>query len=86
MDADDFLDDFGRAIVSRALSRTGEAARDLDGNEQQGWSAAGVSGHDALVAALSDTPADAVLRWWRGGVTNALDGKTFLFDRAGQLR
>jgi hypothetical protein len=85
MDADDFLDDLGRAIVSRALSRTGEAARDLHGNEQQGWSAAGVSGHGALVAALSDIPADAVLRWWRGGVTNALDGKTFLFDRAGQI-
>ena len=84
MGADEFLDDLLRAAVSEALSRAGEEARKLHGREQQNWSEATVNGHAALGAALADTPADAVLRWWRDGVTSALHGRPFIFDDAGQ--
>jgi len=84
MGADEFLDDLLRAAVSEALSRAGEEARKLHDREQQNWSEATVTGHAALGAALADTPADAVLRWWRDGVTSALHGRPFIFDGAGQ--
>jgi SIR2-like domain len=84
MGADEFLDDLLRAAVSEALSCVGEQARKLHDREQQSWSEATVTGHAALGAALADTPADAVLRWWRDGVTSVRDGQPFIFDSAGQ--
>ncbi len=85
MGADEFLDDLLRAIVREALSRVGELARDLHVNEGQDWSGATVSGHDAVTAAFAESAADAVLRWWRGGVTPGMDGRAFVFDRSGQI-
>jgi hypothetical protein len=85
MGADEFLDDLLRAAVNEALSRVGEQARDLHDHEQKNWSEATVSGYAAIATAIADTPADAILRWWRGGVTPALDGRPFIFDRAGQV-
>ncbi len=84
MGADEFLDDLLRTAVREALSRVGGQARELHTCEQQGWSGAIVTGHTALSTALADTPADAVLRWWRGGVTGTLDGCPFILAEAGR--
>jgi hypothetical protein len=81
MGAEEFLDDLLRAVISRALSRIGDIAHDLDRKEQQSWSAAGLAGHKRLLTALAAIPADAVLRWWRDGVTPAMNGSTFIFGR-----
>jgi hypothetical protein len=85
MGADEFFDDLLRAVVREALSRVGELARALHVSEGQDWSEATVSGHGALAAAFAESPADAVLRWWRGGVTSGVDGRPFVFDRSGQV-
>jgi hypothetical protein len=85
MGADEFLDDLLRAVVREALSRVGEFARRLHFDEGRDWSGATVSGHGALAAAFAESAADAVLRWWRGGVTSGMDGRPFVFDRAGQV-
>jgi hypothetical protein len=85
MGADEFLDDVIRAVASAALSRVAEAARSLHAGEQQAWSAATVDGMVALRAALLDCPGDAVMRWWRDGVSSELGGRQFIFDRAGQV-
>jgi hypothetical protein len=83
--ADEFLDDLARAAVSEAISQAGEQARNLHEHEQKPWSEATVTGHGTLRAALAHSPADAILRWWRGGVTPARDGQRFIMDRAGQV-
>jgi len=78
--SDEYLDDLLRAVVARALSEVGEVARNIDRHEQQLWSRAIVEGHQRLMAALRNLPADAIVRWWRDGASNGL----FVFDRAGQ--
>jgi hypothetical protein len=84
MGSDEFFDDLLRAVVARALSEVGEAARDLHRKEQQDWSQAAVDGHALLVQALRGAAADAVVRWWRDGVSMPPGGPSFIFDRGGQ--
>lgn len=84
MSADEFLDDLLRTAVRAALALVGDRARDLHGHERQSWSKATVDGHAALREALACTPADAVLRWWRGCVAGTLNGRAFLLAEAGR--
>ncbi len=84
MGADEFLDDLLRAVVREALALAGDRARDLHDHEKQNWSKATVDGHATLRDALASTPADAVLRWWRGGVAGTLNGRPFLLAEAGR--
>jgi hypothetical protein len=72
MDAEVFLDDLARATVTAALSRLLQEARELHAAERQPWSQATHEGCQALQVALADSPADAILRWWRDGVTSTL--------------
>jgi hypothetical protein len=83
--ADDFMDDFVRAVTRDALSRVEEEARTLHDAEQQGWSETTLKGIVALRQAFVDSPGDAVLRWWRDGVISSMDGREFIFEPAGQV-
>lgn len=83
--ADDFMDHLVRAVTLDALSRVGQEARTLHESEQQPWSSATLDGTVALRQAFSGSAADAVLRWWRGGVVPSMDGRQFIFDPAGQV-
>jgi hypothetical protein len=80
--ADAFLDDLLRAIVGEALSLTENAVRQLDDGSP--WVATMLTGCQAIRDALASSPADAVLRWWRDGVTATMDGRAFIFDHAGR--
>jgi hypothetical protein len=80
--ADAFLDDLLRAIVGEALSLTENAVHQLD--DGSAWVATMLVGCRAIRDALASSPGDAVLRWWRDGVTVTLDGHAFILDHAGR--
>lgn len=81
MFADAFLDDLVRALVREALSKTAAAVRELDdGND---WAKAMLGGYEALREAVSGSPANGILRWWRDGVTSDRHGQPFVLDTAG---
>lgn len=82
LDSESFLDDLLRAIVLEAISLSGEAVRRLrDGSE---WPETMLSGFQAVRQALTDSPADAALRWWRDGVVATQGGRPFILDHAGR--
>lgn len=83
--ANEFLDELVRAATGEALSRATQTADELHQHEQVSWSATTVSGIRALRDAMRETPADAILRWWRDGVSTSENGKPFIFEPAGQV-
>jgi hypothetical protein len=72
LDADRFLDDLLRAVVQEALSLTEDAVRLQDGS---GWTSTMLAGCRAIREQFGSSPADGVLRWWRGGVVSMRDGR-----------
>lgn len=84
MGAEPFLDDLARAAVIAALSQLLKDARDLHVAEQKDWSQMTLDGCEALRAAFADSPADAILRWWRDGVTSTRNGRLFILEPPGR--
>jgi hypothetical protein len=80
--ADRFLDDLLRAIVLEALSLTHHAIQKL--GDESDWTATMLAGCEAVRRAVAGVPGDAVLRWWRDGVTRTIDGRPFILDHAGR--
>lgn len=84
MGGDEFLDDLVRAAATDALSRVAAEARDMAAAQNEPWANGTVAGVQVLRDALADSHGDAVLRWWRQGVTTGLDGRRFVFEPSGQ--
>jgi hypothetical protein len=82
--SDEFLDDLLRATVSDALSGVKVAAAAIDRAEGKRWSQAIVAGTAELSSRLRERSADAVLRWWRDGVSASENGSRFICSPAGQ--
>jgi hypothetical protein len=82
--ADEFLDDVLRAVATEALSLATATAREIHAHEQEPWSAAMAAGCDELRRALRGSAADAVLRWWRDGVSPIMHGRPFVLEPPGQ--
>jgi hypothetical protein len=59
-------------------------ARELHSAEQQPWSQMTLDGCEALRAAFANSPADAILRWWRDGVTSTRNGHSFILEPPGR--
>ncbi len=82
MGSDEFLDELLRAIVIEALSITQSKIQDIDDGSP--WVSKMRDGYQALRAALGDKSADAVLRWWRDGVSSSEHGRPFILDHPGR--
>lgn len=80
--SDEFFDDFLRATVSEALSGLKVAAATLDRAERKPWSQAIVTGVANISTRFRERSADAVLRWWRDGVSASENGSRFIFSPA----
>ena len=76
MKSDAFLDDLLRAFVTEALSLTQGKVHDIDDGSP--WVTAMREGCKELRAALGGKSADAVLRWWRDGVSSSESGRPFI--------
>jgi hypothetical protein len=82
MDADDFLDDLLRAMVLDALDTVAQAVQVLNQNEE--WAGAMDAGYRAIRDAFHPVAADAILRWWRDGVTETEAGRPFATELRGR--
>jgi hypothetical protein len=81
MGADEFFDELLRAIVCRVLDEIEAAVQSIQNLE---WPIPMLNGLLALRTALAPIHADAVLRWWRDGVSPTDAGKSFLLELAGR--
>lgn len=78
--SDEFLDDLLRAVLSRAISEIHTQARDLHQQEAKPWSQHTVEGLGLLRNAWKVAPPNAIVRWWRDGVTTDENGKRFILE------
>jgi hypothetical protein len=74
--ADGFLDDLLRALVLEALELSEQQIRALP--EGEDWVATMLAGFCDLRSALADSAGNAVIRWWRDGVTSEANGQPFI--------
>jgi hypothetical protein len=81
MGADEFFDELLRAIVSRVLDGI---EGDVQGIQNLEWPIPMLNGLLALRTALAPIHADAILRWWRDGVSPTDAGKPFMLELAGR--
>ncbi|HEU5106679.1 MAG TPA: SIR2 family protein [Solirubrobacterales bacterium] len=82
--SDEFLDDLIRAAVNHALSDVDRTAQELNDTEQKAWSQQIIDGYEMLARGFLDCHGDAILRWWRDGVSASEHGSPFIFTPAGQ--
>lgn len=80
LDSDEFLDELLRAVLERAISEVHVQARDLHLHEGRPWSQHTVEGLGLLRNAWKSAPSNAIIRWWRDGVTPDENGKTFILE------